>query len=101
MPYGDGTGRFGRGPFTGRGMGFCAGYDRPGYANRAMGRRFGGGRRLGGFGYGHPFGYGVAQPYYYEELNEKVALENQVEALEMQLKALKERLDVVSKGEAK
>lgn len=39
MPYGDGTGRFGRGPFTGRGMGFCAGYDRPGYANRAMGRR--------------------------------------------------------------
>jgi len=101
MPFGDGTGRFGRGPFTGRGMGFCAGYDRPGYANWGMGRRFFGGRRLGGFGYGRPFSYGIAEPYYYEQFNEKEALQGQVEALEMQLKALKERLDVVSKGEEK
>jgi hypothetical protein len=32
MPWGDGTGPFGGGPRTGRGLGYCAGYDRPGYA---------------------------------------------------------------------
>jgi len=33
MPWGDGTGPAGKGPKTGRGMGFCAGYDKPGYLN--------------------------------------------------------------------
>jgi len=33
MPWGDGTGPMGRGPMTGRGAGFCAGYNVPGYAN--------------------------------------------------------------------
>jgi hypothetical protein len=32
MPYGDGTGPLGEGPQTGRGLGYCAGYDGPGYA---------------------------------------------------------------------
>jgi len=34
MPYGDRTGPRGRGPRTGRGMGFCNGFDVAGYANR-------------------------------------------------------------------
>lgn len=47
MPYGDGTGPRGRGPRTGRGLGFCAGFDRPGYTspdNRPYGRGLGRGR---------------------------------------------------------
>ncbi|MBM4237257.1 MAG: hypothetical protein FJ151_02090 [Euryarchaeota archaeon] len=32
MPGGDGTGPWGLGPMTGRGIGFCAGFPMPGYA---------------------------------------------------------------------
>ncbi len=39
MPAGDGTGPQGRGPMTGRGMGYCAGLPFPG---RAIGSLFGG-----------------------------------------------------------
>ena len=50
MPFGDGTGPAGMGPMTGRVMGYCAGYPRPGYANPSFGygaggRGFGGGGR--------------------------------------------------------
>ena len=43
MPGGDRTGPRGMGPRTGRGMGFCSGYDTPGYMNPGFG---------GGYGYG-------------------------------------------------
>jgi hypothetical protein len=33
MPGGDRTGPAGLGPMTGRGAGYCAGFDVPGYAN--------------------------------------------------------------------
>jgi hypothetical protein len=33
MPRYDGTGPEGQGPMTGRGRGYCASYDAPGYAN--------------------------------------------------------------------
>jgi len=52
MPRGDGTGPRGEGPITGRGMGYCAGYDAPGFANPGFGREFGG---RGGFGRGRGF----------------------------------------------
>jgi len=49
MPRGDRTGPAGMGPMTGRGAGYCAGYDRPGFANPWVGgyggRGFGGGGR--------------------------------------------------------
>ncbi len=49
MPYGDRTGPVGAGPMTGRRMGYCAGFDRPG--NMSFGRGFGFGMgRGGGFG---------------------------------------------------
>ncbi len=39
MPAGDGTGPWGQGPMTGRGAGYCAGYDAPGYFGRRGGGR--------------------------------------------------------------
>lgn len=58
MPAGDGTGPTGIGPRTGRGMGYCSGYDAPGWANWGPGRGFYGtyGRGLRG---GRRGGYGV------------------------------------------
>ena len=59
MPRGDRTGPAGLGPMTGRGMGYCAGYDAPGCANPCFGRGFGrsSGRGAGrGFGGGRAFG---------------------------------------------
>ncbi len=51
MPGGNGTGPMGMGPMTGRAAGFCAGFERPGFANRMSGRGFGMGfARGGGFG---------------------------------------------------
>lgn len=41
MPRGDRTGPAGAGPMTGRGMGYCAGYNVPGYANPCFGRSLG------------------------------------------------------------
>jgi len=37
MPRGDGTGPTGKGPMTGRGAGYCAGYPTPGYENAGRG----------------------------------------------------------------
>lgn len=51
MPAGDGTGPMGAGPMSGRAMGYCAGYDMPGFAQpmpgRGMGMGFGWGRGRG------------------------------------------------------
>jgi hypothetical protein len=52
MPRGDRTGPAGTGPMTGRGAGYCAGYDMPGYANPVPGRGFGTGPG-GAWGRGH------------------------------------------------
>jgi hypothetical protein len=57
MPGGDKTGPSGAGPMTGRGAGFCAGYDVPGYMNPTYGRGFGWGR-VSGRGFGRGFGMG-------------------------------------------
>ncbi|MBN1416107.1 MAG: DUF5320 domain-containing protein [Bacteroidales bacterium] len=54
MPQGDRTGPMGQGPRTGRALGFCSGYDSPGYTKgfgSGMGRGF-------GFGYGRGMGRG-------------------------------------------
>ena len=45
MPGGDRTGPLGAGPRTGHGMGYCGGYNQPGFTNPAPGFR-------GGFGFG-------------------------------------------------
>lgn len=62
MPGGDRTGPWGAGPMTGRGGGFCAGYNMPGYMNPAGGRGFGAGRGRGmGRGHRHMY-YATGQP---------------------------------------
>lgn len=59
MPRGDGTGPLGQGPMTGRAAGRCTGNPTPGFFNRFMGNRFGGGRRRMGLGMrGRRIGYG-------------------------------------------
>ncbi|MCU0582030.1 MAG: DUF5320 domain-containing protein [Syntrophales bacterium] len=106
----------GMGAMTGRGMGFCAGYDRPGYANmmpgggkgsfygRGRGCRNGGRGGCQGFAatgrpgwtrfgdYGAPYGnwapYSQADP----EM-EKQALKTQADFLQSELDQIKKRLE--------
>jgi len=57
MPAGDRTGPIGQGPVTGRRLGYCSGFDSPGFAKEAgygMGRGFGYGR---GMRYGRGMGF--------------------------------------------
>ncbi len=103
MPGGDRTGPLGLGPMTGRAVGYCAGYSGPGY-----GRGFGLGRGRGrGFGRGFwRRGRGLwwrgtfPEPYYFPETNvkeEKTYLENLVKDLEEEIKAIRERIQDISK----
>lgn len=57
MPRGDRTGPDGMGPATGRGAGYCAGFNVPGFVNSVMGR--------GGFGiFGRGHGRGFRNMYW-------------------------------------
>jgi len=116
MPRGDGTGPAGQGPMTGRGGGYCAGYDAPGYANpvpgRGFGMGFGGGwgrgwgRRNWFYATGLPrwarFGYapaGAVLPVYAAPTAEQEldALKKQAEWLKSQLDAISERMSKLDK----
>ena len=63
MPWGDRTGPSGMGPMTGRGAGYCAGYDRPGYMNPGFGYRAFGRGGFGGHGYRHWY-YATGLPFW-------------------------------------
>ena len=93
MPGGDRTGPMGAGPGTGRGMGYCSGYDRPGFANPAPGFRGGFGFRRGGMGRGwrHRF-YATGVPGW-------VALTPEQETADLKAQAdwLKGQLDAIQK----
>ncbi len=102
MPRGDRTGPWRAGPLTGRGAGYCAGYDTPGFADAAPDRPFigrgGRGRRnrffangltgweRGGMGY-RPFG--PASPGAEDELRH---LEQQADYLEKTLTGIRDRI---------
>ena len=59
MPGGDGTGPGGQGPTTGRGLGYCSGYNTPGYTKGpGMGMAWGRGRAAFGYGRGMAWGRG-------------------------------------------
>ncbi len=61
MPWGDQTGPEGWGPRTGRALGYCSGYNSPGYTRGVPrgGRGFGRGAGFGrGSGRGRGFGFG-------------------------------------------
>ena len=119
MPAGDGTGPMGMGPMSGRGAGFCAGYDAPGYANPVPGLGWGFGRgfrgrggRGGGRGWRHwyyatglpgwaRFGYAPAwgTPYaaYGAPYAPTMTREQEIEMLQDQAKYFQDALDDIVK----
>lgn len=110
MPAGDRTGPQGLGPRTGRAMGYCSGYDVPGYANPGYGRgggrgmAFGRGGRGGGRGWRNMYyatglpgwaraGYApVAGPGYYPVPPEPAPVD-ELDALKAQAKYYQEALE--------
>jgi len=94
------------GPRTGRGMGYCAGYDRPGYASPAGPGCAGTGRGgFGGRGYRNWFhatgltgwergmrGFNPPAPYRMSEGDEQEMLRDQEKWLEEQLNDVRGRL---------
>ena len=120
MPAGDGTGPAGMGPMTGRGAGYCAGYEAPGYANPVPGRGFGMGRGRGrAWGGGWGRGRGWRNQYYatgmpgwarfgyapawgappaaaYGPYGAPPTPEQEAEFLKAQAEGLKEQLDAIS-----
>jgi hypothetical protein len=108
MPGGDRTGPAGLGPMTGRAQGYCSGNTEPGYTNPGYGRGLG--RGLGrGFGRGYwGRGKGFGRMGYYPEPfyprgptreEEKTYLEKMVKGLEEEIKAIKERIQSITKKE--
>jgi len=118
MPWGNRTGPMGFGPMTGRGMGYCAGFDKPGFVNPGpgFGRGFGFGR---GRGFGRRF-WGFARPAYpadpvapartvpvqygpapaqyeYVKEDEIADLKADKEMIEREMKAINERLKELEK----
>jgi hypothetical protein len=95
------------GPLSGRGLGYCSGFDHPG-SGVGPGRGFGRGRGRGfNRGYGRGFGfrvghspyvnYGFPEPVEYSPEKEKEYLKNQIGSLEKTITSLKKRMDDLDK----
>ena len=118
MPGGDRTGSMGQGPGTGRGLGYCSGFDTPEFTKGAgygMGRGFGFGRgmRYGrgmGGGRGFNLGWGIstgnagfvpgypwAQPMSKED--EVKLLKSQADSLKRSQNDIEKRLGELEKEE--
>ena len=114
MPGGDRTGPLGRGPMTGRALGYCSGNNNPGFANPGYGPAYGRGRGRGlGRGYwGRGRGFwrqGYRDPYFqpypydietYPQPNkdeEKNYLQDLIKSLEEEIKTIKQRLQELDK----
>ena len=103
MPRGNGTGPMGAGPMTGRAAGYCAGFERPGFANFAGGGGFGRGMGMGrGAGFGRGRGFGFRNRFFANEAQqapamtaeqEKEYMKNNIKALEDELEAAKQYLE--------
>jgi len=90
MPQGDGTGPNGQGPLTGRRMGYCAGFNMPGFMNPGFGR---------GFGRGRGFGFRARAMQPVQMIQEPVVITEKQEAeyLKEDLKALQEEIAQIEK----
>ena len=93
MPGGDRTGPLGAGPGTGRGMGYCRGFNQPGYANLTPGGR-------GNFGF-RRFGMGRGWRNRFQATGLPVQVtvppEQETANLKAQAGLLQEQLDVIQK----
>jgi hypothetical protein len=106
MPRGDGTGPNAQGAMTGRGLGYCTGYNSPGFTK---GPGMGLGRGMGGRGRGNRFrffatgvpGWQVTpqQPLHpVQDKNTEIkVLEQQKNAIEKQLENIKKKLEDLKK----
>ncbi len=107
MPWGDGTGPDGFGPRSGRGLGFCNGYNSPGYFKRARGFGYFGGRGRRFFGnrsWGPYWGSRVDLPYnynpnYFQPSNDEI--KNEISNVERYLDDLKKMLEKSNEKEQK
>jgi len=94
MPGGDGTGPSGMGPMTGRRMGYCAGYNMPGFMNAGFGRGMGRGRGFGrGFGWRRQ-AFAAPQPVFepvYPTESVQPTKEQELQMLENESKAVEHK----------
>ncbi|MBN2667010.1 MAG: DUF5320 domain-containing protein [Bacteroidales bacterium] len=114
MPGGDRSGPMGQGPVTGRGLGFCTGYESAGFTKGAgygSGRRFGMGRGMrfgmggGGRGFGRfgAFGYNPTAMQAYPQVaamnkeDEIRLLKSQAEDLSRSQRDIEKRLKDLEK----
>ena len=116
MPGGDGTGPNGQGPMTGRALGFCAGFNAPGFMNpgfaRVAGFRRGFGRGLRrGLGLGRGFAWRArffqqlqpdfAEPAVITESEERQILQEELKALREEMQEIEARLKEIGKKKEK
>ena len=86
MPRGDETGPNGQGALTGRGMGYCAGFNTPGFMNQGFGR---------GWGRGRGFAWRARVPIQLKavtEKEEKELLKEELKEIEEERKEIEKRL---------
>lgn len=94
MPRGNGTGPTGAGPMTGRGMGYCAGTNAPGFAPGAN-----------GFGRGMGTGRGFRNRYFTGWENapqtpvEPLSKTEQLSALKEQMNRIQQQIEVLGDSE--
>ena len=81
MPKGDRTGPASQGTMTGRRMGYCAGFNMPGFANSCFGR-----------GLGWRNGMMPVQPQVITEQQEKEILEQEIELIKQEMDEIQKRL---------
>ena len=105
MPRGDRMGPNGMGQMTGRGLGYCNGYESPGFTKGAPRGGAGFGRGFGrdfGRGYGRGFGnqgfsnYPVPQ---YSAKDEEKYLKSEMDVLKNEIKTMEARLSELKKDE--
>ncbi|MBN2349183.1 MAG: DUF5320 domain-containing protein [Bacteroidales bacterium] len=105
MPGGDKTGPQGQGSRTGKQLGYCSGYDSPGYTRgfgaaqrsgigRGFGTGRGGGRRGGGMGRSGRFFYGYTPEF---GNNEGISTTEEINLLSSQAIRLKHEQENIEK----
>jgi hypothetical protein len=109
MPGGDRTGPMGQGSVTGRKLGYCTGFDSPGFTKGAgggMGRGFAFGRGMGagrgmgrGRSFGRGWGSGPTYPGYFPgyPLSSTMSREDEIRFLNSEADALKRSQEEIEK----